>query len=215
MIGIPLPLALTHVVHSATRVDGANGGALFTLDPSGAVLGAEAHLGLPDEIALHMREIPVGDGTATGNAVLERRRVVIRDVAGDNFGEHTDALLALGISAITATPVFGDRRRVLGVLTLFYGEPHHPTPPSLRQIDLCCAIAAHLIELQRASGIARPPSTVKDASRRSGAEAVRVLLPACAEQMTCDEAVLMTLERHLNQLLKNDPGGLRDRPSGW
>ena len=206
MIGIPLRLALRHALHAAARVDGAIGGALFTLDESGAMLHLAAHLGLPEEIARRGREVPAGDGTATGNAATERRRVVIRDVAGDEYGEHTAQVLALGIRAIQATPLISERRRVLGVLTTFYGTPHHPAPDSLRKIDLCCAIATHLLELQSASDIALPPSTQRDASDRSGAEAIRVLLPACAEQMNCDEAVLATVERRLKELPRGVSG---------
>ena len=203
MIGIPLRLALRHALHAAARVDGAIGGALFTLDESGAMLHLAAHLGLPEEIARRGREVPAGDGTATGNAATERRRVVIRDVAGDEYGEHTAQVLALGIRAIQATPLISDRRRVLGVLTTYYGEPHHPAPDSLRKIDLCCAIATHLLELQRTADTALRPGTVRDAARRRCAEAVRVLLPACAEQIICDEAVLITVERRLSELVES------------
>ena len=203
MIGIPVTRALQHALHAAVRVDGATGGALFTLDEAGETLRRETHLGLPDEIARLGREVPAGDGTATGNAATERRRVVIRDVAGDEYGEHTEQVLALGIRAIQATPLISDRRRVLGVLTTYYGEPHHPAPDSLRKIDLCCAIATHLLELQRTADTALRPGTVRDAARRRCAEAVRVLLPACAEQIICDEAVLITVERRLSELVES------------
>lgn len=193
MIGIPIKVALTHIVHSAIRADNAKGGALFTLEQPGNVLRMAAHVGLSDAAAARAQVVTDSDNTASGQAVRERHRVVIRDVAGDEYGENTAEALKYGVHAIQATPLIDEQRRVVGVLSTFYGEPHHPTADALRKFDLCAAIAVRLLELDGAF------DTALRSNHRS-AEAVRVLLPACAEQIVCDEAALVALQRYLDQL---------------
>ena len=143
------------------------------------------------------RSLTPGDGSATGNAVAQRHRVVIRDVATDYAGSgRRQMALDAGIQAVTATPLIDSRLRVLGAITLFYLKPHHPSYDAIRRLDGCCKVAAQLLEVFADTRTARLPLAGREA-----ADAVSRLLPMCGRS-SGDEALFATLNRHLDLIVR-------------
>lgn len=179
-------------------------GLLFLIGPDGGPLKVAAEVDVSKPLLAHARTLRPGDGSATGQAASERRRVVIRDVADDpGLGAHRDAAETGGVRAVHATPLFDRNRKILGVLTTFYDAPHHPSKTHLVLIDHCCRIAARLIEVvslheamtqsDRKMGI---PERALSPSAAQAADAARVLLPSISRRHS-DEGLLIATERHL------------------
>lgn len=145
MIGTAKNTALTYVVKTAVRVDGATSGALFLLDRTQNVLRIGVHAGLPDGYVPDAVVIREGDGTASGDAAFSRHRVVVRDVSSDEYSAWRTNALELGIQAIQAAPLVDDGSHLLGVLSTFYDRPHHPTQFNLGRLDLCGELAVAIL----------------------------------------------------------------------
>jgi hypothetical protein len=200
------------VLRGAISVDGAAAGVLFSTESNRSGLIMEAEIGLSTPMVAFVRSITPGDGSATGNATLQRHRVVIREVATDYAGtSRKQAALGAGIHAATATPLIDSRMRLLGILTVFYSKPHHPSYEALRRLDGCCKVAAQLLEVLDlyAPTDTHPtrPTLVRGRLAPDVLTAVlevERLLPLCGRGHD-DETVFAALARHLEMILRRTP----------
>lgn len=127
--------------------DQAVGGIVQLAGEDGLNLRVTAHHGLSEAFIKHYAHRPRDDGTPCTQALVERRRVVIRDVDTDEaYAPHLAITKAEGIRAIQSTPLISPQRHSLGALTTFYPTPQHPGAESLRLIDQCADAAMLLIE---------------------------------------------------------------------
>jgi GAF domain-containing protein len=86
--------------------------------------------------------------TSWAQVLMERRRIVIRDIRGDTaFAPHRRYAHDAGYVAVQSTPLIGNSFRLLGVLTTFFDRPHHPGPQAIATLDGCARIAALLLEI--------------------------------------------------------------------
>lgn len=217
MFRVPSIQALENVLQAAVRIDDAAAGLILLTSGEGPMeVAARSDAGA--ELVRHAATIRPGDGSATGQAASERRRVVIRDVESDpRLGHHRDVARRAGVRAVVAAPLADRDYRILGVLTTFYAEPHHPTPDSLAALDLCCRIAARLIEVvrlhaamvrtDREMGI---PERALSPSAAQAADAARVLLPSISRGNS-SEGLLLAAERHLVIVADELASNLRKR----
>lgn len=195
---------LDYIIDAARFVDGALGGIVFHYMDYQLPLVIAAHGGIQDPFVAHQMTIKAGDGSASGEAIAQRHRVVIRDTVVDPVaGLHHDASRRAGIRAITATPLVSAQHRMLGVLSLFYSEPHHPSPEALELIDKCAGIAIHLMEVNRLSAKTRSADLTMGMPHRAlspvaahAAEASRALLPTLGT-IPVAPALLDSAARHL------------------
>lgn len=205
MFRVPSINSLQSVLEAAVRVDGAMAGLLFLMGQDSEPMRVTAQVDAPKALLDHAKRIQPGDGSATGQAASERRRVVIRDITVDpGLGAHRGAAELGGVRAVHATPLIDRERKIRGVLTTFYEAPHHPSKTNLALIDRCCAIAERLIEVvrlheamaqsDRKMGI---PERALSPSAAQAADAARVLLPSISRRYS-DEGLLIATERHLS-----------------
>lgn len=137
-----------------------------------------------------------GDGSASGNAIVQRHRVVIRDVAEDYAGVHKEMALAAGIHAVTSTPLIDSRFLAVGVIALYHSKPHHPSYNVARRLDAVCHVASQLSEVF----VRLRPGALSPAGRQA-ADTVARLLQTCGRDAV-DDAVYLTLSRYLGTVLQ-------------
>ncbi|MEX0899732.1 MAG: GAF domain-containing protein [Gammaproteobacteria bacterium] len=218
MFRVPSINSLQHVLEAAVRIDDAMCGLLFLVGSDGESLHVAAQIDAPGPLILHAKTIRASDGSATGQAASERRRVVIRDIADDPaLGAHRGAAESAQVRAINATPLIDRDRKIRGVLTTFYDAPHHASKIHLALIDRCCQIAERLIEVvrlhdamvhtDREMGI---PERALSPSAAQAADAARVLLPSISRRPS-DEGLLIATERHLAIVADELSSHLRNR----
>ena len=217
MFRLPNLTSLDHIIDAALRIDGALAGIVFHYSGGDLPLVIEAHRGVPPEFCAHEAEIRAGDGSATGEAVAKRHRVVIRDIASDPIGgPHRDAAERAGVHAITSTPLVSPEHKMLGVLSVFYAQPHHPTPESLALLDACAEVAVQLIEVNRlheetehADREMGIPQRALSPAGAQAADASRALLPMLARTDRVDIAMLSITARHLALVADELTGNLK------
>ncbi len=218
MFRVPGINSLPYVLEAAVRIDAAKSGLLFMVGKDSESLQVAADIDAPKPLIEHAKTIRPGDGSATGQAASERRRVVIRDIATDpRLGAHRAAAELGGVRAIHATPLIDRNRKIRGVLTTFYDSPHHPSKANLLLIDHCCRIAERLIEvihlhdaMARADRDMGIPERALSPSAAQAADAARVLLPTISRRHS-DEGLLIATERHLAIVADELSSNLRNR----
>lgn len=162
-----------YVLQGAVNSDYAAGGVWFGLSPDKRAFHIETHTAITPAMLAYAATLRPGDGSATGTAVLEHHRVVIRDIEVDCDGNHRAGALAAGIRAVTVTPLIDSRFHAVGVIALYHTTPHHPSYSATQHLDGCCRVGAKLHEVFEQYG----GHTLSPVGRRA-VEAVMRLLPA-------------------------------------
>ncbi len=140
---------LHEVLKGALAVQGSRLGLLSLCDPKEGTVTVGAYAGFDESFLKDMARVAPGGG-ACGTAFAERRRVVIEDVERDPlFADHRAAARRAGFRACHSTPLFTRTGDIIGVLSLHFTEPHRPSEPELRLMDLYARIAADSIENAR------------------------------------------------------------------
>lgn len=137
--------ALCAVLRAACLADDAVGGMVHLISADGCRY--VSHVDLSDDFLAVFGTVTVGDGTTISQALIERRRVAIRNVKDDEgFAPYRGAAAAANVVALQSTPVGnGGRRYLYGVLTTCYDRPHHPDANGMAILDLCADITAKII----------------------------------------------------------------------
>ena len=120
---------------------------LCSPEPSGLVMAVQA--GFDQSFLDEVRHVPPGGG-ACGTAYVERRQVVVEDVAVDPvFAAYRGAAERAGFRSCHSTPLCTRRGDIIGVLSLFFPIPRRPAERELRLMDLYARIATDAIENAR------------------------------------------------------------------
>ena len=116
---------------------------LMTLEQGGDQLWLAAAPSLPPEVAIGVRQVPVGPAQGScGTAAYRGTPVIVRDIATDPLWDHPgrEVVLAGGLRACWSVPVLSTSGTVLGTFATYYREPREPSAEELRTMG----IASHL-----------------------------------------------------------------------
>src|SRR4030095_5696020 len=150
MYRLPDVSLLNPVLDLAVEVDGAIGGTGQVLSTERRELHIVAQRGFRALFLQHFRVGTAHDGSASGHALLDRRRIVISDINLDpGYAPHRAAATEAGYEAVIATPLIGHAGAVVGVLSVYFARPHHPAVEVLARLDLLGLLAARIIESSR------------------------------------------------------------------
>lgn len=213
MFRLPTMADLAFVLDAAMQVDDAIAGEIQLAVAGGERLRTIETRGFDRS---HRRDelLKIGGGTSYGQALVERRRIVIRDVETDAaFAPHREAAVAVGYRSVQSTPLLDSEFRALGVLSTYFDRPHHPGPEALRLIDGYCRIAALVIEVDNLHQaivdadrrISMPPRALPGPVADAAGSARRLLptmaQPGHASALHSAANQLETVARHLRTML--------------
>jgi signal transduction histidine kinase/ActR/RegA family two-component response regulator len=140
---------LREVLEAAIAVPHTSRGLLSLCAPERPGLTLAVHAGFDQSFLDEVRHVPPGGG-ACGTAYLERRQVVVEDVAVDPvFAAYRGAAERGGFRSCHSTPLCTRRGDIIGVLSLFFPIPRRPADRELRLMDLHARTAADAIENAR------------------------------------------------------------------
>lgn len=207
MFRVPEISHLRHVAHAAARVDDGIAALVTHMDPAARVNQFSAYWGCSDEFARVAAGIPLDAATSCAQAARERRRVVVRDVRSDpGYAPYLAFAELAGFRGVQSTPLIDRHRKLRGVLSTLFAEPHHPSTDSLALIDACARVATTLIEAvalheavvaaDQRMGI---PARSLSIAAAQAADAARMLLPALPR--AGGNALLEVTERHLEVVI--------------
>jgi PAS domain S-box-containing protein len=125
--------------------------AVTVLDPETRMLRLVSGPSLPEELRAAFAEVPVELGAGlSATAAVRRERVVVADLAVDPVAEPwRGPLLAHGIRASWATPLFATGGTLLGGLEVHYPSARPPDAADLRVVELASHLAEIAIERAR------------------------------------------------------------------
>jgi PAS domain S-box-containing protein len=151
--GAPLAEALSELL----RVIEANSRpgtlcSILLLDADGVRLRHGAAPSLPDSFTRPIDGSSMGPRAGScGTAAYRRETVVVEDIATDPLWADYRALaLPHGLRACWSTPIFDDKRQLLGTFAMYHREPGRPNERDQRLIDMAAHIAAIAITRERA-----------------------------------------------------------------
>ncbi len=149
--------ALQAVLEAAVRAQGAAQGLVWLHEPASGSLISHMSFGFDAETLLSFdRVIPGPDGGGAGNAFARGTRYVIEDVEQDAaFAPHREAALRAGIRALHSTPIVTRSGDLLGVISVYFRQPHRPGQRDMQIADVCARHAADAIEAGRAAQATR------------------------------------------------------------
>ncbi len=140
---------LGEALQAAIAVPHTSLGLLSLCAPDRPGLALAVQAGFDQSFLDEVRHVPPGGG-ACGTAYLERRQVVVADVAVDPvFAAYRGAAERAGFRSCHSTPLCTRRGDIIGVLSLFFPIPRRPPERELRLMDLHARIAADAIENAR------------------------------------------------------------------
>jgi len=136
-----LELVLETLIENAGRLCGADCGHIYGLD--GDVLRVAVTYGaLPErKDYAQLSPIPLGPGSASGQAASERRTIHIHDVLADPRDQFRENPQSLGYRTVLAVPMVREDT-LLGVITIWKTKVE---PFTDRQIELVTAFAAQAV----------------------------------------------------------------------
>jgi signal transduction histidine kinase/ActR/RegA family two-component response regulator len=144
---------LREVLRGALAVSGTSIG-LLSLTPDDADgrtdgLALRVHSGFDEDFLKESEWIPAGYG-ACGTCLARRQRVIVEDTDTDPiFADCRETARRGGFRACHSTPLVTRSRRIIGVLSVHFREPHRPSDRETRLMDLFAQAAADAIENAR------------------------------------------------------------------
>ncbi len=149
--GAPLTSTLDELMR---LIEGQSEGVICTimlLDDDGVSLRPGAAPSLPREYMASLDGFPIGpDVGSCGAAMFRLEPVIVADIMTDPLWERYKALAEpYGLRACWSTPIYLDRRQVLGSFAMYYRELRSPDQDDMRLIDVATHLAGIAIERTR------------------------------------------------------------------
>jgi PAS domain S-box-containing protein len=146
---------LTSVLHEVLTASiellHADKGNVQLYDERKRVLEIVASVGFNQDFLDHFKTVDANDNCVCRFALKRRERVVAENLPIDpDFKEFAPIAAQYDFQAVQSTPLLGSNRRVFGILSTHWVQPHHPSERELRLLDLYAQQAAGQIERKRA-----------------------------------------------------------------
>jgi two-component sensor histidine kinase len=96
------------------------------------------------------------DASACAAAMHSNKRVIVEDVLNSEIfvGKASlQVMLEAGVRAVISTPLMSSRDNLLGMISVHFDKPHHPTEPELRRLDLLARQTADYLERKGAEEV--------------------------------------------------------------
>lgn len=181
------------------------------LDPErdGGGLMLLAHRGFTDQAAAGWAWVPWDALSSCGAAMRAGHRVTVPDVEHCEFMAGTDsvrAYLDAGIRSAQSTPLYARDRRLVGMLSTHWRQPHVPSERELALFDVLARQGADLIERRRAGDALRDANDLLERKVDERTRQVRELL---ARLVTSQEEERRRISRHIHDAVGQQITALR------
>jgi PAS domain S-box-containing protein len=161
MAVVDVPTALDDLLENAIVTSGAQFGNIQLFNPLNRALEIVAHRGFRQDFLDYLSTVRADDGLACDRAMQTGERIIIEDVQVEpTFEPHRPIAEAAEFRSVISTPLKNRSGSVIGMLSVHFRQPHHPSERDLRLLDLYARHAADFIERSRFE------QALKEADRR-------------------------------------------------
>lgn len=135
------------VVNAAVTLTGADMGSLQVVDEHSGDLRLTAHVGLGLHFLDKFSTVKRGQAVC-GRALSRRARVIVEDLSNCDFLQGTPALndlLQTDIGAVCSTPLITCSGDLIGMVSVYFRQPHAFSDGQLRALDLLARQGADMV----------------------------------------------------------------------
>ncbi len=146
------------LVAAAVDITRADQGTLQLFDKKNAQLQILASQGVDQQLSETFRTMDADCLTACGEAIRQKRRVIVRDYATDprfREGQPAKAHVAAGVRSAQSTPLISRAGRMVGMISCHWRKLYEPDERQLRLLDILARQAADLIERHQSEAALR------------------------------------------------------------
>lgn len=148
---------------------------ISVLEPGAPTLTVKASIGLGEAAVADLSKIRPGEGCC-GLAFADRRRVIIVDFdTAEQFEEFLPWAKLNGIGGVYSTPFSDADQNVMGVLTVYFTQPHKPSEREMELTDMCASTVALILDRDRSEATLRRERDSRDAILGGMAEGLCVV----------------------------------------
>jgi PAS domain S-box-containing protein len=153
--------ALDDLLENAILTSEAQFGNIQLYNPQIGALEILAQRGFQQDFLDYFRTVRVEDGSACAQAMQTGERIIIEDVQVEpTFEPHRRIAEAADFRSVISTPLKNRSSGVIGMLSVHFRQPHHPSERDQRLLDLYARHAVDFIERSRFE------KALKEADRR-------------------------------------------------
>jgi two-component system CheB/CheR fusion protein len=150
-----LAATLKEILAAVTTLNDTDLGSVHLFDTGSELLSLATTAGLGDAFSNRHRSLDPAHDSAFARALKTGRRVVVEDYEKDPGASDSNRAAESGYRAIDITPLTTRSGERLGLMAIYYRQPHRPTEKDMQRTDLYARQAADLIERKRAEEILR------------------------------------------------------------
>ncbi len=140
---------LNKILQAAIKLTSADKGNIQLLDPISKTLRIVAQKGFEQPFLDFFAHVGLQEAAVCGTALRFLERVIVEDVTKSQIFRGTPALgvlLDAGVRAVHSTPLITGTGHVIGMISIHYRTPWHPTPQQLAQLDQLLAKSVDILE---------------------------------------------------------------------
>lgn len=151
--GRPLADSLDAICRLAEEDDDEMLCSILLLDSDGVHLRHGAAPSLHPEYMRQIDDSAIGPAAGScGTAAFRGQPVVVEDITTDPlWAEYRHLATPYGLRSCWSTPVFDDKKLVLGTFAIYYRQPRLPSPQHMHLIEICTQTAAVALQHHRAT----------------------------------------------------------------
>jgi two-component sensor histidine kinase len=138
-------------LEAAIEITGASKGTLQLFDPDANALTIAVQQGF-EQPFLDFFKYVHDDPSACAAAMRSRERVIVEDVTKSQIFAGQPSLNVLseaGVRSVISTPLAGSSRKIAGMISVHFGQPHRPAEHELHTLDLLAAQTADYLDRKR------------------------------------------------------------------
>ena len=206
MLRLPDVSLLNPVLDLALEVGGGIGGTVQIFVAERQELHIVAHRGFRAPFLQHFRVVTANDGSSAGHALLDRRRIFIRDTHEDpGYARHRAVADEAGYRSVVSVPLIGNSGATVGVLSVCFAKPHQPPSDVMVKLDLLAVLSSRIIESSRLR------SKIEDGALKRGLPLPSLPAPAMHAAVSTREMLAMLRERGMDNVVAEAIVGEFDR----
>lgn len=166
---------LTHILDTVAAFHGTSRAVISLHEPMSPTFSVKASIGMNATAISDLSRVRPGEGCC-GYAFEQRRRVVVDNFAQNElFADFLPWAQGHQIGAVYATPFYDAGGEPLGALSVYFEQPHTPTPREMELTDMCASTMALIIDRDRTEGTLRTERDRRDKVLRGMAEGLCIV----------------------------------------